>query len=233
MKIPIYYSNPYSPRLSKKHKPLLRHRSTEFLKSGERWTNGGWRTVASVVYCMCQFLVAVPDAVLGPTLMALGEQVNCINHGEICPEMLEAIGWNRTGAALSVILAWILSPCINGHFILAMGFVLVSASFLGCPFSSNADEVHVYFFLIGLGKGLVSLNSTSLMVALRQGNQKKLSKWVNWLSISWGLGSIFTPLLVSLTSLKDFRLSFFAVGVLCFSMSTTVCYVRYKVNVGC
>uniref|UniRef100_A0A7S3YS92 Major facilitator superfamily (MFS) profile domain-containing protein n=1 Tax=Lotharella globosa TaxID=91324 RepID=A0A7S3YS92_9EUKA len=226
-----FYSRGGSPRPSEvpagnpRLEPLERqaHKSREFLVNGERWTGGGWRTVASIVYCLAQFLVAVPDAVLGPTLTALGHQVSCAEEGEICPAMLEAIGWNRTGAAVSVILAWILSQCINGHYVLAMGFSMVSASFLVAPFSTTPYMVHVSFFFIGLGKGLASLNSTALMVALRQGNPKKLSKWVNLLSIFWGLGSIFTPLLVSLTTLKDFRLSFFTVAVIR-QQKTDPCY---------
>jgi len=185
--------------------------------------------MASIVYCMAQFLVAVPDAVLGPTLLALGHQISCRDSGEICPEMLEAIGWNRTGAAISVLLAWLLSQFLNGHYSLAMGFAMISASFLICPFSTTPYQIHVSFFFIGIGKGLASLNSTALMVALRQGNKQKLRKWVNLLSIFWGLGSISTPLLVSLTTLKDFRLSFFSVGIMCLSLSLVVFYVRFKV----
>mmetsp|Transcript_40541 Transcript_40541/g.65168 ORF Transcript_40541/g.65168 Transcript_40541/m.65168 type:complete len:157 (+) Transcript_40541:121-591(+) len=111
-----FYSSQNSPRMlgtessSSALVPLVRKRKTkEFLLSGERWTGGGWRTAASLLYCLTQFLVAVPDAVLGPTLTALGRQVSCVSDNEICPEMLEAIGWNRTGAALSVIVAWIFS----------------------------------------------------------------------------------------------------------------------------
>eukprot|EP00471_Norrisiella_sphaerica_P002207 CAMPEP_0184493186 /NCGR_PEP_ID=MMETSP0113_2-20130426/25351_1 /TAXON_ID=91329 /ORGANISM="Norrisiella sphaerica, Strain BC52" /LENGTH=441 /DNA_ID=CAMNT_0026878371 /DNA_START=215 /DNA_END=1537 /DNA_ORIENTATION=+ len=215
-----------------KSEPLLRRppRTFLYLETGERWSNGGWRTVASMFYCLSQFFVAVPDAVLGPTLTALGQQVSCADEGEICPEMLEAISWNRTGAAISVGLAWIISTMeINGHYVLAVGFSMISISFLTCSFSTTPQQVHISFFFIGLGKGLTSLYSTALMVSLRQNDPKKLSKWVNLLSIFWGLGSIFTPLLVSLSTMKDFRLSFFTVGLLCFSLTIVAVFLRSKV----
>mmetsp|Transcript_30679 Transcript_30679/g.42735 ORF Transcript_30679/g.42735 Transcript_30679/m.42735 type:complete len:548 (-) Transcript_30679:27-1670(-) len=233
-----FYSSHNSPRLlgtessaSSALVPLVRKRKTkEFLLSGERWTGGGWRTAASLLYCLTQFLVAVPDAVLGPTLTALGRQVSCVSDNEICPEMLEAIGWNRTGAALSVIVAWILSSTgVNGHCVLSGGLFMVALSFFSAPLSTTATQVHVSFFIIGLGKGLSSLQSTALLVALRQGNPKKLGKWVNLMSIFWGIGSILTPLLVCITTLKDFRLSFVSVGVLFLSQSVVMLYVRSKV----
>mmetsp|Transcript_28667 Transcript_28667/g.69875 ORF Transcript_28667/g.69875 Transcript_28667/m.69875 type:complete len:628 (-) Transcript_28667:27-1910(-) len=232
----FYYSCPNSPMRQLERTPLVHpmdrplRKTSEFLKTGERWSNGGWRTAASMVYCLAQFLVAVPDAVLGPTLTALGQQVSCMEEGDICPAMLQAIGFNRTGAVISVVVSWIMSEIsINGHYVVSIGFAMVAISFLVCPFSTTPKQIHVSFFFIGLGKGLASLNSTALMVALRQGNQKKLSKWVNLLSIFWGLGSILTPLLVSLATLKDFRLSFFTVGILCLSHAFTVAYVRHKV----
>mmetsp|Transcript_40541 Transcript_40541/g.65167 ORF Transcript_40541/g.65167 Transcript_40541/m.65167 type:complete len:426 (+) Transcript_40541:898-2175(+) len=106
---------------------------------------------------------------------------------------------------------------------------MVSLSFFLAPLSTTATQVHVSFFIIGLGKGLSSLQSTALLVALRQGNTKKLGKWVNLMSIFWGIGSILTPLLVCITTLKDFRLSFISVGVLFLSQSVVMLYVRGKV----
>ena len=128
-------------------------------------------------------------AALGPALPYLAEQIGTA---------LAAISVLFVSRALGLILGALLSgrlyDRLPGHSILIAGLVLITIAALLTPLSTALMLLIGVTFLSGVGQSILNVGGNTLLIWL---HGDRVAQWMNGLHFFYGLGSIFSPLIIT------------------------------------
>ena len=140
-------------------------------------------------YYLTFISLGVVTAALGPALPYLAAQTGTA---------LAAVSVLFVSRALGLILGALLSgrlyDRLPGHPILIAGLVLITIAALLTPLPTALILLIGVTFLSGVGQSILNVGGNTLLIWLHGGS---VAQWMNGLHFFYGLGSIFSPLLIT------------------------------------
>jgi MFS transporter, FHS family, Na+ dependent glucose transporter 1 len=143
----------------------------------------------TIGYYLAFISLGLVTAALGPALPYLAEQTGTA---------LAAVSVLFVSRALGLILGALLSgrlyDRLPGHPIFIIGLVFITLAALLTPLPTVLTLLIGVTFLSGVGQSILNVGGNTLLIWLHGGN---VAQWMNGLHFFYGLGSIFSPLLIT------------------------------------
>jgi len=160
----------------------------------------------TIGYYLTFISLGLVTASLGPALPYLAEQTGTA---------LAAVSVLFVSRALGLILGALLSgrlyDRLPGHPILMVGLLLITLAALLTPLPTVLTLLIGITFLSGVGQSILNVGGNTLLIWLHGGS---VAQWMNGLHFFYGLGSIFSPLLITwvISSTGSLRWAFTAIA---------------------
>ena len=143
----------------------------------------------TIGYYLTFISLGIVTAALGPALPYLAEQTDTA---------LAAISVLFVSRAFGLILGALLSgrlyDRLPGHPILIVGLTLITLATLLTPLPALLTLLIGITFLSGVGQSILNVGGNTLLIWLHGGS---VAQWMNGLHFFYGLGSIFSPLIIT------------------------------------
>ena len=160
----------------------------------------------TIGYYLTFISLGLVTAALGPALPYLADQTGTA---------LAAVSVLFVSRALGLILGALLSgrlyDRLPGHPILITGLIFITLAAVLTPLPTVLTLLIGITFLSGVGQSILNVGGNTLLIWLHGGN---VAQWMNGLHFFYGLGSIFSPLLITwiITSTGSLTWAFAAIA---------------------
>jgi MFS transporter, FHS family, Na+ dependent glucose transporter 1 len=162
----------------------------------------------TIGYYLTFISLGLVTAALGPALPYLAEQTGTA---------LAAVSILFVSRALGLLLGALLSgrlyDRLPGHPILIAGLILITTASFLTPLPTMLSALIVITFISGVGQSILNVGGNTLLIWL---HGAKIAQLMNGLHFFYGLGSIFSPLLITwiITATGSLTWSFTVIAVI-------------------